>query len=51
MHSPILIIIVTILYFLEAGRLVYIGQNGMGLTFMGYAVANVGLIWAVTERT
>ena len=51
MNSPILIVIVTVLYALEAARLVYIGQNGMGLTFLGYAVANIGLIWAVMERT
>jgi len=48
MHSPILLVIVTVLYLLEAARLTYIGQHGMGLTFLGYTIANVGIIWAVT---
>lgn len=51
MNSPILLIIVTALYFLEAIRLVYIGQSGLGLTFFGYTLANFGLIWAIVENT
>ena len=51
MNSPILLIIVTVLYFFEALRLAYTGQSGLGLTFFGYTVANVGLIWAVMENT
>jgi len=51
MNSPILLIIVTVLYFIEALRLAYIGQSGLGLTFFGYSLANVGLIWAVMENT
>jgi len=50
-NSPILLIIVTVLYFIEALRLAYIGQSGLGLTFFGYSLANVGLIWAVMENT
>lgn len=51
MNSPILLIVVTVLYFLEALRLAYIGQSGLGLTFFGYTIANFGLIWAVMENT
>jgi len=50
-NSPILLIVVTVLYFLEAIRLAYIGQSGLGLTFFGYTIANFGLIWAVMENT
>jgi hypothetical protein len=48
MNSPILLVVVTVLYLFEALRLIYIGQSGLGLTFLGYTIANVGLIWAVT---
>ena len=51
MNSPILLIIVTALYFIEAIRLAYIGQSGLWLTFFGYTIANFGLIWAVMENT
>lgn len=51
MNSPILIVVVTILYLLEAIRLAYVGQSGLGLTFFGYSVANVGLVWAIMEQT
>jgi len=51
MNSPILIVVVTILYLLEAIRLAYVGQSGLGLTFFGYSLANVGLVWAIMEQT
>lgn len=50
MNSPVLIVVVTVLYALEAARLAYIGQHGMGLMFLGYTIANFGVIWAVTTR-
>jgi hypothetical protein len=51
MNSPILIVIVTFIYALEALRLVYIGQSGLGLTFFGYTIANIGLIWAISQSS
>jgi len=48
-NSPILLIVVTVLYLLEALRLVYVGQMALSVVFFGYTAANIGLIFAVLE--
>jgi hypothetical protein len=41
-----LIGIVTVIYVGVAVSFVLEGKPGMALTFLGYSVANVGIIWA-----
>jgi hypothetical protein len=36
----------TFLYVWQAGNFVATGRFAMALAFVGYAIANVGLIWA-----
>jgi len=42
-----LIKLVTLAYIWTAIDLCRSGKPGMGLAFAGYAIANVGLIWAI----
>jgi hypothetical protein len=47
MNQPWITGLVTLLYLAEAVRLYFNGQVGFSLTFLGYSMANVGLIWAM----
>ena len=42
--SASLLAFVTLIYLCIAGSLVYEGRSGLALCFVGYAVANVGII-------
>ena len=37
------------LYLIQAGIALKSGQHGMSVTFSAYALANVGLIWAMLK--
>jgi hypothetical protein len=41
-----LIGVVTVIYLGVAISFIFEGKPGMALTFLGYSVANIGLIWA-----
>jgi hypothetical protein len=41
--SPILIAITGVIYLWVAGDLAWHGKHGLGLAYLGYAFANVGL--------
>jgi hypothetical protein len=45
--SPVLIFVVAVIYLWVAGSEFYSGHYGMAFTFLSYAFANVGLIWAI----
>ena len=47
--STAMIGVVTFIYLVTAVTLWLEGQRGMSLCFAGYALANVGLIWALTS--
>ena len=47
--STSMIGVVTFIYLVTAVTLWLEGQRGMSLCFAGYALANVGLIWALTS--
>ncbi len=51
MNQPWITGFVTILYLGECGRLYFNGQVGFSIAFFGYAMANIGLIWAMMEGT
>jgi len=46
MSAP-LIGVVTAIYFLVCIDLWIKGQSGMALCFLGYSIANIGLLWAM----
>lgn len=45
--SVSLLCMVTVIYLIVAFDLFFKGSPGMSLTFGGYALANVGMIWAI----
>jgi hypothetical protein len=47
MNAPWIVALTGLLYFIEAGRLLYNSQTGFALTFFAYGLANVGLIMAI----
>jgi hypothetical protein len=49
MNQPWIVAITGFLYFIEAARLLYNGQQGLSLTFFAYGLANVGLIMAIVK--
>jgi hypothetical protein len=49
-NQPWLIYIVTALYILECIRLFYNGQIGFGIMFLGYSLANIGIILAMMVK-
>ena len=42
-------IIAGMLYLIQSGIAFRAGQHGMTITFFAYALANVGLIWAMVK--
>lgn len=47
MNQPWITGFVTFLYAAECIRLYLNGQTGFSIAYFGYALANVGLIWAM----
>jgi hypothetical protein len=47
--SASLIAIVTFIYFGVTISEYAHGHNGMALAFLGYAIANIGLIWQIQQ--
>ncbi len=44
--SPLLIAVTGVIYLVVAADLVYHGKTGLGIAYLGYAFANVGLYLA-----
>jgi len=42
--GPIVLVIVTVLYLIAAADFFVHGKAGMGITFVAYAMANIGLL-------
>jgi hypothetical protein len=49
MSGPLLVV-VTLIYLYVGGELLWSGDIGMGIAYLGYAAANVGLIMTLTSH-
>lgn len=49
--SPLALLLCMFLYMLQAVAFWRIGQRGLAMTHFGYALGNVGLVWAWYEVT
>lgn len=49
--SPFALVLCMLLYMVQAAAFWRIGQRGLALAHLAYALANVGLVWAWYEVT